>query len=53
LVTPPLQLTPVTCDLAEDREWFEVLPAALGVEGLVLKPTAARYAGGRRSCYPD
>jgi ATP-dependent DNA ligase len=28
-----------------------VLPAAMGVEGLVLKPTAARYAGGRRSSW--
>jgi hypothetical protein len=49
--TPPLQLTPVTYDLAEARERFEVVPAAMGVEGLVLKPTAARYAGGRRSSW--
>ena len=49
--SPPLQLTPVTYDAAEAREWFEVLPAAIGVEGLVLKPTAARYAGGRRSSW--
>jgi hypothetical protein len=41
----------VTYDLAEAREWFEVLPAAMGVEGLVLKPTAARYAGCRRSSW--
>jgi hypothetical protein len=34
----------VAFDLAEAREWFEVLPAVMGVEGLVLKPTAARYA---------
>src|ERR1700704_4232596 len=27
------------------------LPAAMGVEGLVLKPTAARYTGGRRSSW--
>jgi hypothetical protein len=41
----------VTYDANEAREWFEVLPAAMGVEGLVLKPTAARYAGGRRSSW--
>jgi ATP-dependent DNA ligase len=41
----------VTYDLDEAREWFEVLPAAMGVEDLVLKPTAARYAGGRRSSW--
>jgi ATP-dependent DNA ligase len=49
--SPPLQLTPVTYDLDEAREWFDVLPAAMGVEGLVLKPTTARYAGGRRSSW--
>lgn len=47
----PLQLTPVTYDLAEAREWFDVLPAALGTEGLVLKPTSSRYVGGRRSAW--
>ncbi|TCN35466.1 hypothetical protein EV644_11528 [Kribbella orskensis] len=26
--SPPLQLTPVTADLEEAREWFDVLPAA-------------------------
>jgi hypothetical protein len=41
----------VTYDADEAQEWFEVLPAALGVEGLVLKSTAARYAGGRRSSW--
>jgi ATP-dependent DNA ligase len=41
----------VTYDLAEAREWFDLLPAAMGVEGLVLKPTAARYAGGSRSSW--
>ena len=45
---PPLQLTPVTADLAEAREWFDVLPAAMGVEGLVVKGAATRYVGGRR-----
>ena len=46
--SPPLQLTPVTADLEEAREWFEVLPAAMGVEGLVVKGAATRYVGGRR-----
>jgi ATP-dependent DNA ligase len=41
----------VTYDADEAQEWFEVLPAAHGVEGLVLKSTAARYAGGRRSSW--
>jgi ATP-dependent DNA ligase len=45
----PLQLTPVTYDLDEAQEWFKVLPAALGTEGLVLKPTSSRYVGGRRT----
>ena len=40
----------MTYDLAEAREWFDVLPAAMRVEGLVLKPTAW-YAGGRRSSW--
>jgi hypothetical protein len=38
--SPPLQLSPVTRDLEEAREWFEVLPAALGVEGLIVKARA-------------
>ncbi|MEU4295401.1 hypothetical protein AB0E63_44885 [Kribbella sp. NPDC026596] len=46
--SPPLQLTPVTADLEEAREWFDVLPAAMGVEGLVVKGAATRYVGGRR-----
>ena len=41
----------MTYDLDEAREWFDVLPAAMGVEGLVLKPTAARYTGDRRSSW--
>jgi ATP-dependent DNA ligase len=46
--SPPLQLTPVTADLEEAREWFDVLPAAMGIEGLIVKGAATRYAGGRR-----
>jgi ATP-dependent DNA ligase len=45
---PPLQLTPVTANLDEATEWFEVLPAAMGVEGLVVKGAATRYTPGRR-----
>jgi hypothetical protein len=44
---PPLQLTPVTADLDEATEWFEVLPAAMGVEGLVVKGASTRYTPGR------
>lgn len=32
----PLHVTPVTDDLDEAREWFEVVPSAIGVEGLVV-----------------
>lgn len=46
--SPPLQLSPVTSDVDEAREWFDVLPEALGVEGLVVKGAASRYVGGRR-----
>lgn len=46
--SPPLQLSPVTSDVDEAKEWFDVLPAALGVEGLVVKGAASRYVGGRR-----
>jgi hypothetical protein len=35
--TPPLQISPVTDDLAEAQEWFEVLPEAMGIDGLVVK----------------
>jgi ATP-dependent DNA ligase len=45
---PPLQLTPVTFDVDEAREWYEVLPAAMGVEGLVIKARHGRYAPARR-----
>lgn len=48
---PPLQLTPVTDDVDEAAEWFEVLPAAMGVEGLVVKGAASRYTPGRRDAW--
>jgi len=48
---PPLQLTPVTDDVDEATEWLEVLPAALGVEGLVVKGAASRYTPGRRDAW--
>jgi ATP-dependent DNA ligase len=44
---PPLQLSPVTADVAEARAWFADFRAA-GVEGLVAKGAATRYAPGRR-----
>ncbi|TDO27351.1 hypothetical protein EV643_1636 [Kribbella sp. VKM Ac-2527] len=28
----PLQLSPVTADIEEAREWFDVLPEAIGIE---------------------
>jgi ATP-dependent DNA ligase len=46
--TTALQLSPVTDDIEEAREWFDVLPGAMGVEGLVVKGAASRYVGGRR-----
>jgi ATP-dependent DNA ligase len=48
---PPLELTMVTYDVDEALEWFDVLPAAHGIEGLVIKPTSARYVGGRRTAW--
>jgi ATP-dependent DNA ligase len=44
----PLQLSPVTDDLEEAQEWFDVLPEAMGIEGLVVKGASSRYVGGRR-----
>ncbi|MGY1724002.1 ATP-dependent DNA ligase [Blastococcus sp. SYSU DS0533] len=44
---PPMQLSPVTADPAEARQWFEDFRPA-GVEGLVVKGAASRYAPGRR-----
>ncbi|GAB3195927.1 ATP-dependent DNA ligase [Geodermatophilus arenarius] len=44
---PPLQLSPVTADPEEARGWAADL-RPLGVEGLVAKGAATRYAGGRR-----
>jgi hypothetical protein len=43
---PPLQLSPVTYEVDEAREWYDVLPAAMGVEGLVAKGRATRYVPG-------
>ncbi|MGY4771216.1 ATP-dependent DNA ligase [Kribbella sp. CWNU-51] len=48
---PPRQLTPVTADVDEATEWFEVLPSAMGVEGLVVKGAASRYTPGRRDAW--
>ena len=44
---PPLQLSPMTADPAEARQWFDDFRPA-GVEGLVVKGAATRYAPGRR-----
>ena len=44
---PPLQLSPMTGDVDEATQWFADFRAA-GVEGLVAKGAASRYAPGRR-----
>lgn len=44
-----LQLTPVTDDVVEARQWYDVLPSAIGVEGLVVKGAGTRYVGGSRA----
>jgi hypothetical protein len=44
---PPLQLSPMTDDLAEAREWLEAFKAS-GVEGLVVKGASSRYQPGQR-----
>ena len=49
--TPPLQVTPVTDDIDEARDWFELLPAEMGIEGLVCKGAASRYLPGRRDAW--
>lgn len=44
---PPFQLSPVTADRQEAAGWFTSYRVA-GVEGLVVKGAATRYAAGRR-----
>lgn len=44
---PPLQLSPVTDDPDEAREWLDAFSYS-GVEGLVVKGAATRYQPGRR-----
>ncbi|MBT2519045.1 ATP-dependent DNA ligase [Streptomyces sp. ISL-90] len=44
---PPLNLSPVTRDVDEAREWLESMPA-VGVEGIIVKAAASRYEGGKR-----
>jgi hypothetical protein len=43
----PLQLSPVTADVGEAKEWLEAFKAS-GVEGLVVKGASSRYLPGRR-----
>ena len=45
---PPLQLSPVTADPAEAREWLAAFKSS-GVEGLVVKGATTRYQPGRRN----
>ncbi|GAA1115098.1 ATP-dependent DNA ligase [Kribbella jejuensis] len=44
---PPVQLSPVTADLSEAREWLNAFKPT-GVEGLVVKGATTRYQPGRR-----
>jgi ATP-dependent DNA ligase len=44
---PPLQLSPVTADVDEAREWLAAFKSS-GVEGLVVKGASTRYQPGRR-----
>jgi ATP-dependent DNA ligase len=44
---PPLNLSPVTTEPSQVREWFDTYGVA-GVEGLVVKGGAQPYAGGNR-----
>lgn len=45
---PPLNISPVTDDVDEARQWFETY-TVVGVEGLVVKGGAEPYRGGVRS----
>jgi ATP-dependent DNA ligase len=42
---PPSQLSPVMVEVGEAQEWMEAFGPA-GVEGLVVKGAASRYAVG-------
>lgn len=44
---PPLNLSPVTRDMDEARNWLATMPAT-GIEGLVVKGAAQPYVGGQR-----
>lgn len=45
--TPPLNLSPVTRDIDEARDWLATMPA-MGIEGIVVKGADQRYEGGQR-----
>ncbi|WP_255511393.1 hypothetical protein [Kribbella sp. VKM Ac-2500] len=44
---PPLEVSPVTADADEAREWLDAFKSS-GVEGLVVKGASTRYQPGRR-----
>jgi ATP-dependent DNA ligase len=44
---PPLQVSPVTADADEAREWLDAFKSS-GVEGLAVKGASTRYQPGRR-----
>jgi hypothetical protein len=52
-LVPPLQLAPVTNDITEAEEWYDVLPAAMGIEGLVAKAPRRGMPAVRRVVLPS
>jgi ATP-dependent DNA ligase len=47
-VAPPVHLSPVTRDAATAADWFERFEGA-GLDGVIAKPLAERYAPGKRT----
>jgi ATP-dependent DNA ligase len=49
-VKPPVHVTPITPDLDQAREWFQIFEGA-GLDGLVAKPADIPYVPGKRLMY--
>jgi ATP-dependent DNA ligase len=47
---PPVHTTPITPDVDQAREWFEIFEGA-GLDGLIAKPAGIPYAPGKRLMY--
>ncbi|MDN5763690.1 MAG: ATP-dependent DNA ligase, partial [Microlunatus sp.] len=45
---PPIEVSPVTDDYDTAVSWFTDLPAATGIEGIVIKRQSSRYSPGER-----